>query len=576
MEDVRAGMLRSISPAQTTNALQILRKPPKSGKSTQHDSPIPYPPELMGEAPLLQPSESIHLTNHPASPPKKSNPSFHLLIPASKSNSLLCKTLLSSFVLGYPSPTLINYGKTFEGDGWDNGTHAGKIRGVYDYLSTSREMHDDDLVLVIDGFDVWFQLPPEIIIRRYHRLLAEADERLRRRYGMVTEEKVASIGSRDRVQKYSQKVIFGADKICWPNPAEDPACAAVPYSTLPTNAYGPETDKDPEAFLNRPRFLNSGNVIGPVAAVQRIYEYAVEKVEKEGLGTLGDQFVFAEIFGEQEYQRETARQASQGAGGRWLEWVSATLGGSGSPLATNQTINNMTVVPGRNYEFGLGLDYGSELFQTMTHSWDDVEFIRYNDSEALEGIKAKHPALNSLPFNLPTDLQRIDDPFWFSSPGNHSNEPKDGILLPFSEKLDVVGDGPSWDEVPLATNLFADSVPVLLHLNGDKSTLDSQWPFTWFHPYARALLRRYVRSPQGPIAAQAAAAGGQSWWDTRGGRGGVWTDRDSWMSWGEVCRKTESDVFGDNKGPWMKEEGSIKTKNSFGAVVIDDEHYEDE
>lgn len=540
-------------------------------------SPISYAPELVGEAPLvdnhnpqkiMNASEMIGL--------KKMNPSFHLLIAASKSNSLLCKTLLSSFVLGYPSPTLINFGKVFEGEGWDNGTHAGKIRGVYNYLSEGKDMKDDDLVLIIDGFDVWFQLPPEIMIRRFHNMLFEADGRLRKRYGMIMQEKDGNFDAKERVQRYTQKVIFGADKICWPNGLEDPACAAVPYSTLPKHVYGPETDKDSDSYLTRPRFLNSGAVIGQVAAVRAIYEYAVNKVENDGRGAVGDQFVFAEIFGEQEYQREIKRQAAQGAGGRWLDWVSDTVGLSESPLATNKTINNMTVVPGQNYEFGLGLDYGSELFQTMTHSWDDVEFIRYNDSEALTDIQEKHPSLSSVPFALPSDLQQIEDPFWFSSPGHHSNESQDVILLPFSEKLDIAGEGPTWEEVPLATNLFADSIPALIHLNGDKSILDTLWPSIWFHPYTRALLRRYVRSPQGPIAAHAAATGGRTWWDTRGGRGGVWTDRETWMSWGEVCRKTEADVFADGRGTWMKEEGSIQTKNTFGAVVIDDEHFEDE
>ena len=541
------------------------------------NSPIPYVPELIGEVQLLEASYRHETANKTGNVGlKKSNPSFHLLVPASKRNPLLCKTLLSSFVLGYPSPTLINYGKVFEGQGWDNGTHAGKIRGVYDYLNGGKDMKDDDLVLIIDGFDVWFQLPPEIMIRRFHGMLAGADERLRRRYGMVTREKEDSAGGKARIQKYKQKVILGADKICWPNGAEDPACAAVPFSTLSKDIYGPETDKDPESFLARPRFLNSGNIIGSVADVRAIYEYAVQKVENEGRGIFGDQFVFAEIFGEQEFQRETARQSSQGVGGQWLNWLSNAIGSSDSPLSTNKTINNMTVVSGQNYEFGIGLDYGSELFQTMTHSWDDVEFVKYNDSEVLAEVQEKHPSLRSLPFSLPSDLQRLKDPFWYASPGNHNNESQDVILLPFSSKLDDVGKEPTWDEVPLATNLFAGSIPALIHLNGDKSILETLWPSTWFHPYARALLRRYVRSPQGPIAAKAAAAGGQTWWDTRGGRGGVWTDRETWMSWGEVCRETEPEVFGDGKGTWMKEEGSIKMENSFGAVVMDDEHFPDE
>ena len=167
---------------------------------------------------------------------------------------------------------------TFDGDNWDKGSHVGKIKGIFDFLSDRSKVKDDDLILIVDGYDVWFQLPPEIMIRRYHKMVKEADEHLRGRYGMVTEGKPGD-GTADRVQKYTQKVIFGADKLCWPNPAADPACAAIPYSTLPKDVYGADTDKEKEGFHNRPRYLNSGNVIGPAADVRAIYQYALQKVE---------------------------------------------------------------------------------------------------------------------------------------------------------------------------------------------------------------------------------------------------------------------------------------------------------
>lgn len=521
------------------------------------------------EIPSLDPANLDRLRNGTVpSGLKKTNPSFHLLIPASQSNANLCKTLLSSFVLSYPPPTLINYGKVFDGEGWDKGTHTGKIKGTYDYLSTAEHVKDDDLVLIIDGYDVWFQLPPEVMIRRYHMILNAANKRLRTRYGTALAKKPGADGNIVSTQKYTQKVLFAADKLCWPNPADDPACAAVPYSTLPKDIYGSDTDNDAEAFHNRPRFLNSGTVIGRVADVRNLYKYAVHKVE-ENRGTIGDQFVFAEIFGEQEYQREVLRQTSQGAGGRWLDWISNALGTSDSPLSANRTINNMTVVAGHHYEFGIGLDYESELFQTMTHSDKDVEFISHNDSSIVSYIQEKHPSLRSHPFWLPIDIERASPPFTYSSPGNHSEDRKPGILLPYSEKLDTISEEPTWSEVSLATNVYATSIPALLHFNGDKSPLSSWWSQMWFSSNSRALLRRYIRSTQSKEAAYAAATGGQTWWDTRGGRGGVWTDKATWMEWGQVCKKTEDVVFADGKGRWGKEENSGKVVNSFGKVLLE-------
>jgi len=507
----------------------------------------------------------------------KTNPAFHLLIPATESNPELCKTLLSSFLLSYPSPTLVNFGKEFHGDNWDKGTHAAKIRGISDFLSDKSKVKDDDLVLIVDGYDVWFQLPPEVMIRRYHAMIVEANARLRRRYGEVTEGKPAD-GTSDRVQKYTQKVIFGADKLCWPNPPEDPACAAIPYSTLRKDIYGPDTDKDATSMHNRPRFLNSGNVIGPVADVREIYKYAVEKVE-QGRGAIGDQLVFAEIFGKQEYQRETIRSETQGTAGYFYDWASKKLGLSESPLSANITINNMTTIPNQRYEYSIGLDYESRLFQTMTHSAADVSFITYNSSASLTTIQAAHPSLHDLPFSLPPDLQTASPPFSYVSPGyNHTLDADtsntETLLLPYSPNLDTLPSPPmepTWPTLPLATNIYTSTVAPLLHINGDKSLLQTWWPSLWYHPYSRALLRRYIRSTQTFAAEAAADRGGQTWWDSRGGRGGVWTDGGNWMAWGEVCRGVEEGVFGDGKGVWGKEEGERRVVNSFGKVIIGDD-----
>ena len=506
----------------------------------------------------------------------KTSPSFHLLIPASEPRTDLCKTLLSAFDLGYPAPTLINWGKAFgeSEEDWAHG-HTAKIRGVYDYLNDESRVKDDDLVLVIDGYDVWFQLPAQVLIDRYHALVEKANEDLKK-YGMNRNTE----GTGRPIQKYQQKVIFGADKICWPNPKEDPACAAIPYSTLPEDVYGEKTDKDPEHYLDRPRYLNSGNVMGPAKDVRDIYEYAADKVENQNRGDMGDQLVFAEIFGEQEFQRETQRMASRTAGGQFFEWVKSSLGSRKSPLAANVTINNMTVVPGQRYEYSIGLDYESQLFQTMTHSIDDVAFITYNSSAYLTSVQAAHYALHNRPLYLPKDLQSAQPPCTYASPGNLSEEIDPGrkaILLPYSPKLDTLPTDPAdprqpaWSEVPLATNLFTASIPVLLHVNGDKSVLHTWWPKMWYHAFARALLRRFIRSTQTVHAAESAAKGGLNWWDTRGGRGGVWTERGEWKGWSEVCKANEHEVFGDGKGVFGKEEGDGKVVNSFGKVLVGDE-----
>ncbi|KAA6408185.1 MAG: hypothetical protein FRX48_07927 [Lasallia pustulata] len=478
-----------------------------SGYRTPSSFSSPYASELASsEKPLLAPPYTTATGTKVPDHHGWTNTSFHLLVPASESNPNLCKTLLSSFLLDYPPPTLINYGKTFEGNGWDKGTHTGKIRGVYDYLRDAKQFKDDDLVLVIDGYDIWFQLPPEVMIKRYRSIVRTANERLRRQYGMISRKKPWEGDQVERVQMYTQKVVYGADKLCWPNPAEDPACAALPLSTLPTDVYGPQTDKDREGFLNRPRYLNSGTVIGPVADIRAIYERALQKVDEEDRGTIGDQFVFAEILGEQEVQRQVTRSTSQGAGGRWLDWLSNALGTS-PPF--NGTMNNMTVVPGQRYEFGLGLDYESQLFQTMTHSASDVEFLFYNDTGHLNNLHETHHYASTRLLRLPSDIRHASPP---AGRTHGPDDPDAAALTGPTPNVPALPGNTTWLTLPLATNVVVPSIPTLLHFNGDKSMLDSWWPKLWFQPFSRSLLRAYLASPTA------------SAWDTRGGRGGVWTD----------------------------------------------------
>ncbi|MCJ1398500.1 hypothetical protein MMC11_001700 [Xylographa trunciseda] len=477
--------------------------------------------------------------------------SFHVLIPASASNDKLCKTLISSFLLNFPPPTLVNFGEIFTGDNWDNGTHAGKIKGVYNFLSESSQVHDDDLVLIIDGYDVWFQLPPEVLVKRYHTLIQDANRRLRRQYGRISKS-VSSEGiKKQNDQMYEQTVVFGADKLCWPNAPVDPACSSLPESTLPKNSYGKNTDTDPEGFNNRPKYLNSGTIIGPVSDVRAIYERALEKVD-QGLGAIGDQFVFAEILGEQEYGREISHPTAHKS---WLPGLFGTRSPFEPSLPVTEAVKNLTLMPNRRYEYSIGLDYWSSLFQTMTHSSEDIRFTKYNNLTSRASSQGG---------NLPLDILSARPPY----PSNDTlTKLMTNHILPLSHSVDELPspDQNPWLSIPLATNVRSLTVPVLLHVNGDKSLLDSWWPSIWFQPHARALLRQHRRTPQ-PFL-WGTIGGHEKMWDMRGGRGGVWTPDGRWLEWGEICEGVEESVFGDGKGKWGEEEGDGKTWNAFGKQV---------
>lgn len=86
-----------------------------------------------------------------ASPPRGL---LHVLVPASKPNDHLCKVMLSAGVLGYSTPALINWGMEFHNKNLSSGgSHIAKVAGIQHYLESITSGQDDDLVLVVDGYD---------------------------------------------------------------------------------------------------------------------------------------------------------------------------------------------------------------------------------------------------------------------------------------------------------------------------------------------------------------------------------------------------------------------------------------
>ena len=172
---------------------------------------------------------------------------LHLLIPASKPDQNLCKTVLSAGILNYPSPRLVNWNQEFEDPNLvAGGSHIGKISGIKAYLDGMDVARDSDLVLMVDGYDVWFQLRPQTILDRYFDINRRANERIQKELG----DKVV------KQHNIHQQIVFSCQKRCWLFSEDDPECYAVPQSSLPDDIYGPETSE-----MKRILISNSGNDI---------------------------------------------------------------------------------------------------------------------------------------------------------------------------------------------------------------------------------------------------------------------------------------------------------------------------
>ncbi|EAU35863.1 conserved hypothetical protein [Aspergillus terreus NIH2624] len=493
----------------------------------------------------------------------KTNPAFHVAIPARKKSRALCRLITSAMILNYPPPTLVRYGRQLPEGSREYDAMVDRITGIYNFLAYTPHVRDDDFVLIADGQDFFFQLPPEVMIQRFQDLLRENNEKLLKKYGLVKLERAPRRAGDEKVQKYTQRVLFSASKECFPNLPNDAGCVAVPSSSLPPDVYGWKTDLQPHKHRIRPRWIKPGAAIGQAGDLKAIYAELLHFVDQHR-NVRGDYLALTQMFGRQEYVRELERRRSSS----WLkEFLYRQIGISDASNITGA--DDPHLEGGRRYEYGIGLDYESRIFFNMLNSKMDVEWLKYNNISKTSSVQMEHGVPREHRLLLPDDLtaEKIGNPF------TQPKFAKDEWVSPaFNKTLDKLPNSKntSWHNIPLLTNIHSASVPALVHLDGDPAVRDFWWKKMWYQPHARALLRKYMRSPTGFEAAQSAMLGGQEWWDLRGGKGGLWTDKGEWLDFAEVCTGFERDLFDDGFGRWAHEGGDDDEQpvyNQFGNLI---------
>ncbi|KAK6449473.1 hypothetical protein FP744_10005723 [Trichoderma asperellum] len=458
---------------------------------------------------------------------------IHILLPATKSNVNFCKTLLTMTILGYPSPIIIAWEDKDQAKGLlGGGSHFAKITRTLDYINDpvrrSQPGFDDELVFMLDAYDIWFQLPLNILLSRYDAIIEEENARVAHRMGRAYNN-----------EGISSKIVFGAGKRCAPNLLNSVSCYPVPESPLPNDIYGGNTDtligiNQWASF--RTRYLNSGYTIGPVGEMRRVLERALEKLkecqnrkgasfdDESGASDFcyhgSDQSIFVEMFGEQEYYREVMRRHHRTGMDDVLDKVVPGRAGSKPPPTDVQQapVNdrlepefthqryNKTHLPDKPFEFGIALDYWSLLGHQTSNALTDARYIRH--SRLLKPQVGKQGKFECVPktdrLPLPLDL-----------PGNQQ--------LPW-----LAGSLPNeWETMPLYTEICIGTVPVMIHHNSvEKYHRDEQWNQTWWHGRSRMLLeeRRKEGAPQLLE--------------------GIPTDKGSVVLWKDLCPKwTEKELF---------------------------------
>ena len=407
-----------------------------------------------------------------------------------------------------------------------------KITGALAYLERLYSDRDKDLVLIVDGFDIWFQLSPQVLIDRYHAINAAAQKRIRDQIGAEAMEQ----------GDITQKIIFASQKRCWPGAADHVSCTAVPESQLPNNTYGPDTDVPTEDEKNpylriRQRFLNAGFVMGPVREMRTLFERAQEKADADPEQYGQDQSVFATIFGEQEQQRTTLKE-------------------SFAPTSTDkppESANSVVPRSDANYEFGIGLDYESALSMATVFSEFDSQWVMFSNSTTIDQANEDYAITRPRAEALQSDVAADKLPFYMLAAAAPHTEPKLWLHGSSSTK---------WEHVPLFTNLWTGITPAIIHHNAHRDNLKSlretTWDTMWFQPFARTLLDAKMAQPDGPVAVDKS---GMRWFGSvtdatvREKGYGARTDdgkrHKGWQRWGELCTaEDQEEVFRDGEGEW--------------------------
>ncbi|CAD0095978.1 unnamed protein product [Aureobasidium vineae] len=443
---------------------------------------------------------TLHSTTHnenEAAAKRLKNPELHVLLPTTIGDVNLCKTMLSAKAMGYPEPVILGWGDTF--DTWyllAGGSHLAKISRVLEYLESMSPEQEDDLVLMMDAFDIWFQLPPETLIERYYSINEKADKRISERMGKAAE-----------VENIKQTIIFGAGKRCAPNQLHSIACYPVPASPVPDDIYGANTDTimghNPHTS-HRQRYLNSGYIIGPVKDMREMFRTAWDIVQNwptpspddNGSGSMdlvyhaSDQSVFAIVFGQQEYQREVLRRRHSSS---WTWQHKKTSPVNKIEGTVIQDILNpafthekMEALEGRSYEYGIGLDYFSDLGHQTANSEKDSMWMRYDDSPDVFLDKTRGDNRNDFDceyqgdYKIPSDMKMYDET----------------TLLPNKR---------NWEHVNLYTHLCMGTIPVMAHFNspGQKAAREYYWPLFWVQQYGKWIVENSERLGRGRMGATA-------------------------------------------------------------------------
>lgn len=187
-----------------------------------------------------------------------------------------------------------------------------------------------------------------------------------------------------------------------------------------------------------------------------------------------DQSIFHRMFGEQEFQREVMRRR-HGARPRGKTVVEGVV--VNDVIDPNFPHEALGIKDGKPDEFGIFVDYWSDLGMQTTHSEDDGQWLTYKGplpEQQVASRLASRPPWSCAPRisgRLPIEVVN-------STSMPRSAAPDDAQFRPLR----------GWDEVPLYTNVCLDTIPIIINHAGDRTERERDWPEMWIQPHARRLI----------------------------------------------------------------------------------------
>jgi hypothetical protein len=441
---------------------------------------------------------------------------------------MMCKVITSIVALGYPTPTIIGFNKTIHDDNLiSGGTHMAKIMNTRTHLSALGPEYDEDVVFIIDSTDMWLQLPPEILISRYLELAHQGERRLNQRYGTKAVKKLG----------LHARIFFSAQKNCGLNDAQEfsAACQLTPESTLPMDFLGDMTESG-DMTWRRPRYINSGFVIGPVFAMRKMYEAAYAKVNSGGSNIGSDQYLMQTMLSEQEQWRRVEAEKLD------TSWLRLPYFSSRMPQMSTDVVdwrNSHSLSSDVNYEYGIDLDETSAISQVTWSFETEVEYLVHDPAD-IKALREERNVSSTAANALPHDLQALPRPL-------HNLAGQSSI-----SGSDI---NPTWSAVELVTNLWTGQVPAMVHMCvGWKGRIPWDWKRTWFFPHLRQLLDIAALRDEGRVATVRAPDTGelQEWYGRTPSAGLLATDASDikHARLDTVCGRQWEGLLGKGQLPW--------------------------